>query len=335
MINFRFHLVSLIAVFLALALGITLGATVIDRALVTGLRDQIDRVEKSLGATDKLNGELKLEQKRQKEALDAIAPIAVQRLLYGRSVLVFAPREADAGSVKQLVDLLQRAEATSPAIVWLEPKWQLPDAATRADLAAALGVDEATIARESRDAIVQRALAAIATRLQRSVPASAGATTTTVRGAPPADVLDALRRAGFVSIERVGPAGATSLAGFGGVGTAAVLIVPPANPAPTAPATTVQELDLVALFGRVLPDRGTSLVVGEADTSDTDPGRRGAALAPIRGDRALGAQVSTVDDVDRAVGRIAIALALSELEAGRVGHYGIGSNATSQLPTLS
>ena len=36
MINFRFHLVSLIAVFLALALGVVMGATVIDRATSTG-----------------------------------------------------------------------------------------------------------------------------------------------------------------------------------------------------------------------------------------------------------------------------------------------------------
>ena len=43
MINFRFHIVSLIAVFLALALGVVMGSTVIDRAIVDGLHDRIDR----------------------------------------------------------------------------------------------------------------------------------------------------------------------------------------------------------------------------------------------------------------------------------------------------
>ena len=37
MINFRFHVVSLIAIFLALALGVVIGAGVIDRGVVDTL----------------------------------------------------------------------------------------------------------------------------------------------------------------------------------------------------------------------------------------------------------------------------------------------------------
>ena len=44
-INFRFHLVSLVAVFLALALGVVIGSTVIDRAIVDRLSSQIDSVK--------------------------------------------------------------------------------------------------------------------------------------------------------------------------------------------------------------------------------------------------------------------------------------------------
>ena len=43
MINFRFHIASLIAMFLALALGVVMGSTVIDRAIVDGLRDRSTR----------------------------------------------------------------------------------------------------------------------------------------------------------------------------------------------------------------------------------------------------------------------------------------------------
>ncbi len=45
MINFRYHLVSLTAVFLALALGVAMGAAVVDRALVSTLEDQLQAVE--------------------------------------------------------------------------------------------------------------------------------------------------------------------------------------------------------------------------------------------------------------------------------------------------
>jgi hypothetical protein len=49
-INFRFHLVSLVAVFLALALGVVMGSTVIDRAIVDRLSSQIDSVKKRADA---------------------------------------------------------------------------------------------------------------------------------------------------------------------------------------------------------------------------------------------------------------------------------------------
>ncbi|MFN8028596.1 MAG: copper transporter, partial [Acidimicrobiia bacterium] len=45
MINFRFHVVSLIAIFLALALGVVIGAGVIDRGVVNTLNDRLDSVE--------------------------------------------------------------------------------------------------------------------------------------------------------------------------------------------------------------------------------------------------------------------------------------------------
>ena len=46
MINFRFHVVSLVGVFLALALGVVIGSTVIDRAIVDRLSSQIDSIRK-------------------------------------------------------------------------------------------------------------------------------------------------------------------------------------------------------------------------------------------------------------------------------------------------
>ncbi len=45
MINFRFHIVSLIAIFLALVLGIVIGAGVIDRGIVDTLDNRINTIE--------------------------------------------------------------------------------------------------------------------------------------------------------------------------------------------------------------------------------------------------------------------------------------------------
>ena len=61
MINFRFHLVSLIAIFLALALGVVIGAGVIDRGVVDTLDNRLEHVEAKADRiqveNDVLNGE--------------------------------------------------------------------------------------------------------------------------------------------------------------------------------------------------------------------------------------------------------------------------------------
>ena len=38
MINLRYHIVSIVAVFLALGIGVLMGSTIVDRAIVSTLR---------------------------------------------------------------------------------------------------------------------------------------------------------------------------------------------------------------------------------------------------------------------------------------------------------
>src|SRR5689334_14209509 len=121
MINFRYHLVSLIAVFLALAIGVALGATVIERAIVNGLQDRLDRVERNANATKAADSALRQQLDDASSFIAGVSDAAVQGRLTGHAVLVFAERGVDSAPVKQLVTTLQTAGADSPAIVWLEP----------------------------------------------------------------------------------------------------------------------------------------------------------------------------------------------------------------------
>jgi hypothetical protein len=70
----------------------------------------------------------------------------------------------------------------------------------------------------------------------------------------------------------------------------------------------------------------------------TKPGsevERGSFVKAIRNDGSLNEHVSTVDDAEWFVGRAAAVMALQDLVAGRVGHYGVGAGATDLLPTAS
>jgi hypothetical protein len=315
MINFRFHLVSLVAVFLALTVGIVMGATVIDRAIVDGLNDRIDAVGRKADQRKKESDAFGAEVSRLNEFVDEATPYIVEGRLPGVPVVVVATRGVSSDAVKAQVDVLKQAGATVAGVVWLETSWALKGG--DADkLATALG-------ESSHDptALREAAWRALATRLHDG-QASPVITTPTDAQRPNTDVLANLVSAGFVQLDSLGN-GQIDEASFPGRDAHAVLI----TGAGSDPG------NLVRAGARFLSTAGMPTVVGEIYAAGAGQPDRGETLATIRGDGALSG-VSTVDDVEISEGRIAVALASSDL--GRqppvAGHYGYGDGATRALP---
>src|SRR5260221_14158488 len=99
MINFRFHLVSLVAVFLAMCLGILVGSTVIDQKIVNRLDSEIQRVGRE---NDKRQAESKALSKQnsdQNNFIGLTAPYVVDGRLDGQSVAIVAESGIDRGVV--------------------------------------------------------------------------------------------------------------------------------------------------------------------------------------------------------------------------------------------
>ncbi len=140
MINFRFHLVSLIAVFLALALGVVVGSTVIDRAIVDGLEARIDVVERNAEEVRSENDELRERLGELGDFVEQAAPYAIDGHLDGESVVVLAVRGIDEDAVRSVVGTLRQAGAHAPAILWLEPSWALVEDDRRSALAEILEI---------------------------------------------------------------------------------------------------------------------------------------------------------------------------------------------------
>ena len=88
MIDFRYHVVSIVAVFLALALGLFLGSTTLQDAVVHSLKNNTDRVtreNKSLDAhVSALEAQARLATNFDKELL----PYAVSGRLNGQQITV-------------------------------------------------------------------------------------------------------------------------------------------------------------------------------------------------------------------------------------------------------
>src|SRR5215210_5901364 len=140
MVTFRFYVVSLVAVFLALAMGVVVGSTLIDRAIVDRLDRSVDSVSRRLDRQRDENAELRDDLGELREYADGTAPAVVDGALDGGAVAVVAERGVQPDVVEAAVALLQRADGAVPGILWLEPSWALADEGDRVRLAEVLDV---------------------------------------------------------------------------------------------------------------------------------------------------------------------------------------------------
>ncbi len=339
MMNFRFHLVSLIAVFLALGLGILVGSTVVDQKIVNRLDSEISSVRKENSARKAANEVLAKTNSQLQDFIDDSSPFAADARLDGLSIAVIAERGIDGDVVKKTEDALRGAGADVPGILWLDDSWQL-DTETRSQaLQTALGLTANGL--ESRDAafdLLARRLikappgASASTSTSTtapgtttsSSPATSGPTTSTTRPASRVDVLAELEQAGFLSVTD------GEASGFDAFPTRVVdvLVI-------TGDDSHFAGTDFTASFVRALVRAKLPTVVAAEYEPGNDPAdapERGAALAPILEDNALSRTVSTVDDLELTQGRLASVLALEVIGSDNVGHYGYGPDASAPLP---
>lgn len=307
MINFRFHVVSLIAIFLALALGVVIGAGVIDRGVVDTLNTRLDTVESNSERIKGENSELRDRNDQLEGFIGDSQPFAVSGRLLADDVGVIAVRGVDGDRVSAVVTAAQQADATATGTLWLEDKWALSDDDSVKALQDALGTTTRNKASLRAEGLQQ-----LGQRLANPAPALEG----------DQDLLGVLEQAGFIGYDSVDD---STLADFPGRGAGIVLVV--GNGASVDP-----ELMTVPA-AKALQAAEMPLVVASVWSDVTDGPDRADAVQPIR-DNELATTVSTVDDLDLVEGPTTVVLALSDLflDPPVVGHYGYGDNA-SPLPS--
>lgn len=298
MINFRFHLASLIAIFLALALGVVIGAGVIDRGVVDTLNSRLDSVERNADRTQRENDLLRGDSRELTEAIRELACHTVEDRMLGDGVAVLAVRGVDGRAVEETVDAVRCAGANVQGVLWLEPRWRLAkdDGHVMATILDAPG---------RRPAVLRTtAWRQLAQRLESPPLGDEGAS----------DLLVALQDAGFVQFQPL-PDQEVALAQFPARGSSLLLVVGTNGGVPSAEVVGPAAAALVAVGFRV--------VVADVHAAGDDAPPRGSAFAELR-DGPLGRAVSTVDNLDRPHGPATAVLALAALEQVPpvVDHYG-------------
>lgn len=121
MVNFRFHLLSLTAVFLALAVGIAIGATVVDQATVDALQQRLNAFEATQRENERLQARVDEWQRFSEQAADEF----VEGRLPQHPILIVTVQGVDEAPVDRFRQSLSRAGALITGTISFTSKLRL------------------------------------------------------------------------------------------------------------------------------------------------------------------------------------------------------------------
>lgn len=307
MISFRYHVVSLIAVLLALTVGIVTGTALLNGPVLATVRGEAATAASERDTLRARVETLRGAVGRDEQFATGVADAAVAGKLRDRSVVLISAPDVDAALTSGLQTILTRAGAKVTGELQLLPGYV--DPARQAELRGYATSDSLPAGiqlPESSDASVLGS-ALLATVLVRRSGGEVTAKDT-------AQVL-----AGLVDLRMLRVTGTSSPQGVVPAGLA--VLVTAGHPRPEA-------VRAVTDLASALDQDGQGVVVaGDRAAADA-----AGPLAAIRGEKTLAAAVSTVDSVSGAAGRVAVVYALAEQLDGRAGQYGMAPNAVAALP---
>jgi Copper transport outer membrane protein, MctB len=315
-ISLRYHIVSLVAVFLALALGIVVGSTVLQEGTVSVLRATSERVRKESDENSRRNVELTRQVGDLQRFGVAVLPELVQGRLKGRSVVLVDTDKVDSGMRDGVRKVLEDAGAqVEGQITFADERLALSADADRTAMGRLLAVD-AGAPDVLRGELVRR----LANRL--ATPAAIPHDT----NQRPSDVLTGLQDADFLADLKLSQPLAAGTDPFPRQGSIFVLL----GPSATAIATAVApDAFLVPLADQVSARTGAPVAGGEPAAVPATS----SWITALRNNRAVSRRVSGIDSVDTVYGQLALVQALQgSLQQLPAGQYGIKDGASGLLP---
>lgn len=301
MISFRFHLVSIVSVFLALALGVLVGTTVVNQGVLNDLRNRTNSAVERANDLKKQVGDLQGQLKDWNNFATSVEPFLVEGQLTGNDVVLVTQEGVNAADLEGVRRTLQDAGGKVVAELVITKRMALTDLIARSDLAELVGsspaADPVTLAEAAAGRLAARLIAG--------------------PGSPDADLLDRLRTGGFLIIR-----GGGTPQDIGATFQSVVLLAGGRDQPALEPANFLQPLAASLVE--------SSRPVVAAETTET----ASSLVTLIRDDGSMDGHLVTVDNADQIPGRVALVFGLRDLLAspGKGGDYGVKDGASGLLP---
>jgi len=185
MINLRYHIVSLVAVFLALAIGVIAGTTVINDQVVKGLERSDKTLRDLLKTQQNANASLKGEVSLWETWGGSVAKGLEKDKLKGKTVLLLLSNGVDGKIVSNVQNALTVAGATRGGSISFSGRWNLSDTTAVQQLGSIFGLGPAATPAD----VATQGADKMASRLD--TPADPGSS---------GDLLHALSQSGFIQV---------------------------------------------------------------------------------------------------------------------------------------
>ncbi len=330
MIDFRYHLVSIVAVFLALAIGIVLGSTELQGPTYNLLNQTTAKLQNELDQANNQRDAAQQQANLGQNYAQAVQPVVLHNLLAGQRLLIITEPGAPASVITAISNAAtQDAGATVTGQIALQSKF-FDNSDTTLD-----GLNQINLAMSAADSIVlstgttyqQQAAQVIASEiltrasgspgaLQASVPPVTSTSAGSQQDTNAQTMLGAYANAGFLTISGQPSAPATL----------AVIVTPQTAPSDGS-ADPLDQL-LVPVAEELAAKSSATVVAGVS--ADSGPG---SPIAVLRASTAA-SKVSTVDDADFVAGQSVVIQALAtQLNGGNPGSYGVANGASGVAPS--
>ncbi|WP_410819164.1 copper transporter [Micromonospora sp. 050-3] len=311
MINFRYHVVSLTAVFLALAIGLVVGTAALNGPLADSLKEQVTGLRKDNQQWRQTVSNMEKQLALEEEFAEEISQVVLPGTLTGRRVVVLSlpnGRDHTEGVLKKL----QLAGATITGQVDLQDKFINPD--NNSNL-----LELAVTA--ARPTAQTTGLPGNGHGVETSSALLASVLLDRPQGVAP--VSDADRRAVLAAYNNAG-----YLTTDSNKVTASAEAVVVVSGQPYVDKDSDKRDESVVNIAEQFDRTGSIVVAGNGSVG-------GNLIGVVRGDPVLAQTISTVDNANTVQGQVVTTLALvQQLTEKKAGQYGVGDNAPSLLPKL-
>lgn len=308
MIDFKYHVVSLIAVFLAIALGIIIGTTALNGGIVNNLQSNVSQLSNDKRDLENRVDALNTQIENNSEFDASVAGQLVEGTMTGQNFIVITVGSSVTAELRDpIIQMLQAAGASNTGSISLTDAYSDPEQADQLLNYASDDPPPGISLPESSDAgaVAGALLAAMLVAPQGG------------SGQPAASIQTVLSGLGGLGVLNVDSTEVTPAQNF-------VIVTSGEAPSPADKRNAT-----VLALARALDQAGGRVVIA----GDLDSAGSGGLIAAANADAAASSAISTVNTATTASGQVNVAWALIAEGNGNSGRYGALADDEPIAPT--